>query len=181
MTKQPGPLTDVTRLPQQRLYAVPELPYHLFVTKVEIAQAGDPGIPNKIPRGARFILQVEWAWSPMNNYLANYHISLDTSRRRWVLWESFLSDEQLPFRWYSVPEVSLIDKKGVTREDAAVVLLKSWWERNRDRELLDHYHFINQTGLIGIGAVAEIGKFVWSDQVQWSPTPGGNKVPSRGP
>lgn len=53
MTKQPGPLMDVTNLPQQRLYSVPEIPDHLFGTKVEIAEAGDPGVPKKIPRGAR--------------------------------------------------------------------------------------------------------------------------------
>lgn len=163
MTKQPGPLMDVTNLPQQRLYSVPEIPRHLFGTKVEIAEAGDPGVPKKIPRGAWFILQVEWAWSPMSNRIANYHISLDTAKKRWVLWESFLSDEQVPWRWYSVSEVKLIDKKDVTREDAAVVLLKSCWERSKDCERLDHYHWINKTGLIGVGAVAEIGKLVWND------------------
>ena len=84
MTKQPGPLMDFNDQPQQRLYAVPDIPYELFDEKIEFREVGNSGVPKKIPSRAKFVIQVEWAWTPMHNRLTNYHISLDSERRRWV-------------------------------------------------------------------------------------------------
>ena len=74
MTKQPGPLMDFNDQPQQRLYAVPDIPCELFDEKIEFREVGDLSVPKKIPSRAKFVIQVEWAWTPMHNRLTNYHI-----------------------------------------------------------------------------------------------------------
>ena len=161
MAKQPGPLMDFTDLPQQRLYSVPDIPDDLFNKKIELLELGDRHVPRQIPRSAKFVIQVEWAWTPMHNRLTNYHISLDSARKRWVIWESILNDHSIPWRWYTVDQVHLVQRSGLSREAAAMILLKAAWENNRDGEMIDHYHWINGTGLIEVGTASEIARLVW--------------------
>ena len=163
MTKQPGPLMDFNDQPQQRLYAVPDIPYELFDEKIEFREVGHSGVPKKIPSRAKFVIQVEWAWTPMHNRLTNYHISLDSERKRWVLWESILDDHSIPWRWNTVEEVHLVQRSGLSREAAAMILMKAAWENDRDNEMIDHYHWINGTGVIEVGTASEIAKAVWEE------------------
>ena len=161
MTKQPGPLMDFNDQPQQLLYAVPEIRYELFKKKIEFRELGDLNVPKKIPRKAKFVIQVEWAWTPMHNRLTNYHISLDSERKRWVLWESILNDHSIPWRWYTVEHVHTVRRAGLSREAAAMILLKAAWEHDRDGEMIDHFHWINSTGLISVEDVQAIAREVW--------------------
>ena len=55
----------------------------------------------------------------------------------------------------------LVQRSGLSGEAAATILLKAAWENNRDGEMIDHYHWINGTGLIEVGTASEIARLVW--------------------
>jgi hypothetical protein len=166
MTKQPNPLVDSQDLPQQKLYAVPDLPKEWEQKLIKADNTTNSGIPKSVPRGAYFLLQTEWAWSPMHNRITNYHISMDTSRRRWVLWESFFNDDDWPYgTWSSASRVLTLQRKGIDRKKASLLLLHSNWQRSLKDEDLDRFHWINQDGLVSVAEAIEIGKRVWSEEV----------------
>ena len=166
MTKHPGPLMDRHDMPQQHLYAVPNLPEEWQRKEIKAESTMSHGIPDRVPRGAYFLLQTEWAWSPMHNRITNYHISMDASRRRWVLWESFFNEDNWPYRsWSSASGVLTLQRKGVKRKNASLLLLHSKWQRSLAEEGLDHFHWINHDGLISIAEALEIGKRVWPEKV----------------
>ncbi len=147
-------------LPQQRLYLVPDMggtPKNLCITK---GVPGEDGIPSKLPRSATPIAQVEWAWSPMHNRIDSYHISMDSNRSRWVFWQSFFDDSNLPWRWELVSAVST-PRAGISKRLAAAALLQHYWQQEIEDMELDHYHWINDTDLLSIGEVSEIARLVW--------------------
>ena len=80
-----------------------------------------------------------------------------------MLWESILDDHSIPWRWNTVEQVHLVRRLGLSREAAAMILLKAAWENDRDTETIDHYHWINGTGVIGVGTASEIAKAVWEE------------------
>jgi len=52
MTKQPGPFMDHNDLPQQRLYAVLNLPEEWHREEIQAESIWSSGVPERIPRGA---------------------------------------------------------------------------------------------------------------------------------
>ena len=114
MTQQQPPAMAPEQMPQQRLYAVADSPEAALTSLVTSGIMGEEGIPKRMPRGASFICQAEWAWSPWNNRIDNYHISLDSTRRRWVFWSSWLDDNGLPWQW-------------VTRDRVMTQIFKDVW------------------------------------------------------
>lgn len=146
-------------LPQQRLYPVPDLG---VAPRLAISNGvpGLDGIPHKIPRGADSIAQVEWAWSPMHNRIDAYHISMDTTRTRWVLWHSCFDDSGWEWCWEVVSALSS-PRKGVSRRQAAIAMLEHFWREEIDVIKLDQYHWINDADLLDVGDLAEIARRVW--------------------
>ena len=153
MTQQQPPAMAPEQLPQQRLYAVADSPEVALTSLVTSGILGEEGIPRRMPRGASFVCQAEWAWSPWNNRIDNYHISLDSSRRRWVFWSSWLDDNGLPWQWLTRERVYVLPRGAASREAAAKALLHAFWLPQLCREEIDRYHWLGATGLLGVGEV----------------------------
>lgn len=154
MTQQHPPAMAPEQLPQQRLYAVADSPDAELTSLVTSGVMGEEGIPRRMPRGATFICQAEWAWSPMNNRIDNYHISLDSARRRWVFWSSWLDDDGLPWRWVNREAVYVLPRAAAGREAAANALLHAFWLPQVRCGEIDRYHWLGATGLLSVGQVA---------------------------
>jgi hypothetical protein len=149
-------------LPQQRLYLVPDIGSTPDNISISSSNPGRDGIPRKLPRSATPIAQVEWAWSPMHNRIDSYHISMDTTRSRWVFWHSYFDDNCFPWRWV-VAAATSTPRAGLSKKQAAAALLQHYWLQETEDMELDHYHWINDADLLDIGEVAEIARSVWED------------------
>ena len=88
-------------LPKQRLNEVvglPEKPDDLNVLIQWTNGIGSKKYPKGTPRKLTFVCSVEWAWSPMNNRIANYYIN--PKPWGWALWDNRLDDHDVPWRWW---------------------------------------------------------------------------------
>jgi hypothetical protein len=166
MSKQPNPLMDLKELPQQRVYIVPDLPLEPESLQSNFGQAGSNGVPKKMPRGASFLLQAEWAWSPMNNRISNYHLSLDSSQKRWVFWVSYFNDSDIPWKWETAEDVLFCPRENLTREEAALFLLKEYWLSESEDCGLDQFHWLNMEGLLAVAQAKELAREVWCETKQ---------------
>lgn len=85
-------------LPQQRLHLVVDLPPRpvgFDVIHVEV-DGNPPGchswrleeaaLPPRFPSRATYLLQAEWASSPMHNWINAYYISSNKQHTHWFLW-----------------------------------------------------------------------------------------------
>ena len=77
-----------SELPQQRIHEVVELPVRPepFDSKVGLWDYSSDMVPKHRPRNPIYLCQVEWAWTPMHNRVAAYH--LHRGRTHWSLWWS---------------------------------------------------------------------------------------------
>ena len=100
---------------------------------------------------------VEWAWSPISNRIANYYIN--PKPWGWAFWDNILDDHTVPWSWWW----NFIAYSGNTEADertiAAHMLLEAW--KDEANELLDHYHWINNTGCLEVEDIKAIARKVW--------------------
>jgi len=162
MSRQTPPLMDLNECPQQFLYVVPDIPQKPDDLEFLLGYPGVDGIPRKMPRGASFLLQTEWAWSPMNNVILNYHLSLNSNQTRWVLWDSYFDDDNIPWQWRDNETVSM-PRGNIKRQHAATLLIRALWERKRDDYGYDHFHWISQEGLLDVAQARRIAREVWHE------------------
>lgn len=154
------PMT-VAALPPQRLYAVPELPYAPPGWRVDLGNRV-AGLPQRRPRSARYLGQVEWAWSPMHSRIDAYHLSMDRSHARWVLWASYFDDCRWGF--FDTHIAASAPRAGLQGADAAVLLLQAYWRDEAASESeLDAFHWVNQEGLLRAAHLKEVARQVWGD------------------
>jgi len=92
---------------------------------------GKNGIPSKISRSAKQIAEVEWVWSCANSRKDSYYISLDSTRTRWVFWQSYFHDSEAPWRWVC-HDVSSAPRADISRKEAAAAMLQNYWRTNAD-------------------------------------------------
>ena len=153
------PMTPNVR-PKQRLNEVVEIPDKPDDLNVLIHWK-DPILAKNYPRGTprklTFVCSVEWAWSPMSNKIANYYIN--PKPWGWAFWDNILDDYTVPWSgWWN-----FIAYSGNTEADertiAAHMLLEAW--KDEANELLDHYHWINNTGCLGVDDIQAIARKVW--------------------
>ena len=119
--------------PKQRLnevVGIPDKPDDLNI----LIEWKDPIIfkhyPKGTPRKLTFVCSVEWAWSPMNNRIANYYIN--PKPWGWVLWDNMLNDHDVPWNWWW----NFLAYTGRTKADertiAAYMLMASWKDEAED-------------------------------------------------
>jgi hypothetical protein len=148
------------QLPQQRVYlvrGVPEPPAGW--TPLDFEALGHLGA-TRMPRSARYVGQVEWAWSPMNMRISAYYVSMDRTRRHWLLWTRAYDDNW--GRWME-PALKVAARGcGLDAKTAAKLLLVHTWSLERD-DGLDSFHWVNEADLLEAGEFNEISTAVWGD------------------
>ena len=154
-------LLDLSAMPQQKLYLASAKPKWTDLDPIEVTP-GRSGVSIDTPKSATFLCQVEWAWSPMNNRVADYYLSQDTTRTKWVLWSSLLNDHERPWRWYTIDSVQVLPRRGISKETAAMVLLTTYFEWQERAELLDRYHWINSEGFLDVGDIQLTADIAWN-------------------
>jgi hypothetical protein len=147
-------------LPQQRLHLVRALPVPPSAWSVALDEAAGTEAPASLPRSARYVGQVEWAWSPMNMRIDAYQLSMSRHHRAWVLWLRPFDDNWS--RWDDAVPVASAPRCGLAARDAARLLMAAYWRRQAD-DGVDHFHWINGEGLLSAGDLKEIGRIAWRD------------------
>lgn len=144
-----------SQLPQQRLRLVHDMPPEDPALDVAVSDVWPDG-PKRIGRTARKVCQVEWAWSPMHSRIDAYVLSHD--RRHWFLWKQWFDDDE--DRW-ATRLAARCRRGGLSAEDAAMILLAALLDELRRDEHLDHFHWINNTGLLDVGQIDAVARHVW--------------------
>ncbi|MDA0631210.1 MAG: hypothetical protein O2981_07545 [Proteobacteria bacterium] len=161
MAYQQPPAMAPEQLPQQRLYLVEGVADPACFPSPEHGTCGIDSVPRRIPRAADFICQAEWSWSPMNSRLENYHISLDSRRNRWVFWVSWFNDIDIRWRWVPYEEVFTLPRHGITRVQAAQLMLIAYWRSQLELEDVEQFHWLGETDFLSVGQVMAVAKVVW--------------------
>ena len=124
-------------LPKQRLNEVvrlPEKPADLNIFIQWIDGIGPKKYPKGTPRKLTFVCSVEWAWSPMNNRIANYYIN--PKPWGWALWDNRLDDHDVPWSWWwdflAYSEKTNADAKNIATPAQKTAL---------GNALISHYHY----------------------------------------
>lgn len=150
-----------TELPQQRLYLVKGLPERPTNWLITFGTQAEGLAPPAMPRSARYIAQVEWAWSPMHMRIDAYYLSMCSRHRYWVLWGKGYDDNWS--RWMDPNAVAVTSRAGLPFDAAARLMLHDYWAHERDGGL-DRFHWVNESGMLAAGGVAEIATAVWGDR-----------------
>src|SRR5262245_43282825 len=112
-------------LPAQRLWLLRGLPRPANDWAATLGEPAADVLPNSMPRGARYVGQVEWAWSPMNMRIDAYYLSMCSRHRHWLLWVKAYDDN---WSQWSQPYVAAHGPRaGLRGTDAARLLLLSLW------------------------------------------------------
>ena len=114
--------------------------------------------PKGTPRKLIFVCSVEWAWSTMNNKIANNNINLKPWGKS--LWDNRLSDHDVAWSWWG--DFSAYSSK--TKADQKTIeakILVSSWKDEVEQEYIDHYHLINNTSCLDVEDVQAIAREVW--------------------
>ena len=146
--------------PQQTLYEVvnlPELPIRLD-PKVELDQPLRKNYPKASPRKLTYLFSVEWAWSPMNNRIDNYY--LNPRRTGWLLWNNWVDDGCVPWKWYW-QLVAYGNRCYSDEKTIATHLVLALWKWDAKENYVDHFHWLNNTGLLDVEDVQAIAREVW--------------------
>tara|TARA_B110000003_G_scaffold242609_1_gene250510 strand:+ start:58 stop:516 length:459 start_codon:yes stop_codon:yes gene_type:complete len=146
--------------PQQQLYEVvklPELPKNLD-PKIEIDQPLLKNPPKASPRKITFVGSVEWAWSPAHGRIDNYYIN--PRRTGWLLWNNWVEDGGAPWTWHwdlmAYGNRCQSDEKTIT-----IHLLQAVWKFDEKYHDVEHFHWVNNTGLLDIEELEAIAREVW--------------------
>ena len=153
-------LMSPDHLPQQRVAAVitvPEKPTGLVI-RPWYEQPKWVDAPKRSPRNVELICGAEWAWSPMHNRIDNYY--LNPRRSGWLLWNNWVKDGGVPWTWHW----DLMAYGNRCRSDAKTIashLVLELWKFDAKYHQVDHFHWINSTGLLRVEDVQAIAREVW--------------------
>lgn len=161
MTSVPKIPMRPEELPQQRITLVASLPPRPagFVGKRGPPESVLP--PAKMPRSAKYIGQVEWAWGPNNTRLDAYYLSTNRQRTHWFLWLRYYDDN---WEKWDDPQVrTYAPREGVPSEVAAAyLLLDSWAEEAQDTgSNPGPFHWINSADFLSVEQLHAVARVVW--------------------
>ncbi len=151
-------------LPRQRLsLVVPLLPRPAgFAGATEPPDGALP--PENMPRSARYIGQVEWAWSPVNARIDAYYLSTNRARTHWFLWLRLYDDNW--GRWEEPQIYAHAPRQNVGARVAAIYLLLDAWSANIAEYELDRFHWINEAAFLSVEEIIAIGRIAWDGCVE---------------
>ena len=162
MTRRPRIPMRPTELPQQRLYLVKGQPVRPAGWPATIGEPADNHTPATMPRSARYLGQVEWAWSPMHMRIDANYLSMDRPHGRWLLWAKPYDDNW--GRWDAPLVLARAPRARVAIKDAATLLLIDYLASQRD-DGTDRFHWVNEEGLLDSGDMNAIASTVWGDEI----------------
>jgi len=160
MTRQPRIPMRPSDLPQQRLYLVKGLPRRPANWSLRTGQAAAEVAPPAMPRSARYIGQVEWAWSSVHTRIDAYYLSMCRRHRHWVLWSRGYDSNWS--RWMDPRAMAVALRAGLPLDAAARLMLHDAWALERVGGL-DRFHWVNESGVLNAGELAEVAAAVWAD------------------
>ncbi len=143
-------------LPQQHVVGVLGLPVSPDDIEAHLYTRPARKLPIHPSKNAKYLCQVEWAWSPAHSRISAYY--LHKGRTCWVLWNQYYDDNWGRWDWNSVASVP---RKGSSEFQAAVHLLRSAWQKEYKEDLLDRYHWINDEGLLQVAHIEAISRLTW--------------------
>ena len=146
--------------PQQRVYEVVDLPPTPvgLETKLDWVEPFPDDRPKTTPRKVQFLCAVEWAWSPMHNRIDNYY--LHQRGKRWLLWNNWVEDGEAPWTWHW--NVHAYGRRCRSDERTiSIHLIKAFWEFDAKYHDVEHFHWINNTGLLSVEEIEAIAREVW--------------------
>lgn len=118
--------------------------------------------PKKMPRTAKYVGGVEWAWSPGHSRQDLYYLSTNRSRTHWILWFGYFDDYDT-HRWEHLP-YAFGPKIGVSDKDAACELILAGWTNEIKNGDVDQFHFVVSEGLLSLDDMLKIAECVWVDE-----------------
>lgn len=146
-----------------RVPALPELPEGLVVDSVPAAPDGEEP---RMSSAARLLCSTV-RYARMGGGDAMYHyITSNRARDRWVLWSQYECD--MEGRDITTPELWCPRTKAVSEHDAAVVLLKAYWEFLRDSYGLESPNEWSAYHVISNDELAVIDEAVWPTEDETS-------------
>jgi hypothetical protein len=89
-----------------------------------------------------------------------YDLSMCSHHRHWVLWSKGYDDNRS--RWMDATAVAVASRAGLSYETAARLMLHDRWAQEREASL-DRFHWVNESGVLGAGELAEVAALVWDD------------------
>jgi len=156
-------MTRKPRIPMlPTLYLVKGQPVRPLGWSATIGEPADNDMRAAMPRSARYLGQVEWAWSPMHMRIDAYYLSMDRLHRRWVLWTKPYDDNWE--RWEAPFVLARSPRARLVATDAARLLLIDYLASQRD-EGTDRFHWVNEEGLLDSGELNAIADIVWGNDI----------------
>ena len=143
-------------LPQQRVVEVVDLPPCPNGIDICLYTAYKRKMPSLPSRHAKYLCQVEWAWSPMHSRISSYYIH--RGHTYWILWERLLDQDWGATLWEIAASVP---HKDCTEHQASVHLLRAIWQSECGENSLDQFHWVNDTDLLSVADLAAISREVW--------------------
>ncbi len=150
-----------SELPRQHIHAVEELPPRPVKLETHVAWLDPTPTPVSTkgsPRKITYLGTVEWAWSPMHDRLDAYY--LNPRGKYWLLWIQSLDDDQVPWRWWWTL-YAWAEKRRVPEYEAAVYVLRDAWAKEAAGTSFDHFHLIDEPGMLSVETMMAIGRDVW--------------------
>lgn len=160
MTRRPRIPMLPEELPQQRLYLVKGVPTAPSGWACSLGRSALALAPKTMPRSARYLGQVEWAWSPRHMRSDAYHLSMCSRHRFWVLWVKGYDDNW--DRWTDPSAAAAGPRCSVPRWVAARLLLHDYWAAERAVGL-DRFHWVAEEGTLDAGDLKALAAAVWED------------------
>lgn len=166
-------------LPRQRMFQLVDLPephagFECLVGE-RLASLG----PLESGGEDKFIVQAEWAWSPMHGRISNWEIGPDGSGDYWLLWCSGPTGEYEPAEWCNPGEEQAVEmepvwdstlvaachRQALPDQEAAILLLfQAWHDERLGFMELDRPHFYGAVGLLAIDVIRSIEIRVWGER-----------------
>jgi hypothetical protein len=118
--------------------------------------------PKRLPRSARHVATIEWAWSPAHSRQDRLHLSTNRSRTHWILWNGYLDDNEWPTRWRHSP-YAFCNKEGLDAKTAALYLLVAGWrgELAAYGSPDEPFHYVTREGLLSAAELNLATEIFW--------------------
>lgn len=117
--------------------------------------------PADIPRTAKHVATVEWAWSPAHSRTDRYRLSTNRSRSHWILWTGYYDEDEFQ-KWIYWP-YAYGPKRGAPAKTAAMYLLLTGWqgEQREFESPSDPFHYLTRSGLLSGDELAMLSEIAW--------------------